>query len=97
MVPEVDKICAHAEKSYEKAIKIYELGIDRETAEAEAYADVVRELSRIPGWEYKFNTVASSRGDYPFITVTAGIEHTFCETCNDFSLNVVAADRKERV
>lgn len=25
------------------------------------------------GWEYKFNTVASSRGDYPFITVTAGI------------------------
>lgn len=24
------------------------------------------------GWEYKFNTVASSRGDYPFITVTAG-------------------------
>ena len=24
------------------------------------------------GWEYKFNTVASCRGDYPFITVTAG-------------------------
>ena len=25
------------------------------------------------GWEYKFNTVASSRGDYPFITVTMGL------------------------
>lgn len=25
------------------------------------------------GWEYKFNTVASSRGDYPFITVSAGL------------------------
>ena len=24
------------------------------------------------GWEYKFNTVASSRGDYPFITMTLG-------------------------
>ena len=25
------------------------------------------------GWEYKFNTVASSRGDYPFITITFGL------------------------
>lgn len=25
------------------------------------------------GWEYKFNTVASSRGDYPFITMTFGL------------------------
>ena len=24
------------------------------------------------GWEYKFNSVSSSRGDYPFITVTIG-------------------------
>ncbi len=24
------------------------------------------------GWEYKFNSVSSSRGDYPFITMTAG-------------------------
>lgn len=24
------------------------------------------------GWEYKFNTVASCRGDYPFITITIG-------------------------
>ena len=75
-VPEVDKILEpYAEKSYQRDIDKYvRLGIDRETAEAEAYADVVREFEQgFQGWEYKFNTVASSRGDYPFITVTAGI------------------------
>lgn len=75
-VPEVDKILEpYAQKSYEKSIAKYtNLGIDKETAEAEAYADVKREFEQgFQGWEYKFNTVASSRGDYPFITVTAGI------------------------
>lgn len=75
-VPEVDKILEpYAEKSYRKYIAKYQkLGIDTETAEAEAMADVEREFEQgFQGWEYKFNTVASSRGDYPFITVTAGI------------------------
>ena len=75
-VPEVDKILEpYAEKTYRKSIARYrKLGIDEETAEAEAYADVKREFEQgFQGWEYKFNTVASSRGDYPFITVTAGI------------------------
>ncbi|MEE0919000.1 MAG: anaerobic ribonucleoside-triphosphate reductase [Lachnospiraceae bacterium] len=75
-VPEVDKILSpYAEKtfnsSYEKYIR---LGISDEMAEAEALSDVQREFDQgFQGWEYKFNTVASSRGDYPFITVTAGI------------------------
>ena len=75
-VPEVDKILEpYAEKTYQKSLKKYlNLGIDQQTAEAEAYADVKREFEQgFQGWEYKFNTVASSRGDYPFITVTAGI------------------------
>ena len=66
-VPEVDKILEpYAEKSYQRDIDKYvRLGIDRETAESEAYADVVREFEQgFQGWEYKFNTVASSRGDY---------------------------------
>ena len=74
-VPSVDNILEpYAEKSYNKNIEKYlRLGIDQDTAEAEAYADVVREFEQgFQGWEYKFNTVASSRGDYPFITVTAG-------------------------
>ncbi len=74
-VPSVDLILEpYAEKSYEKYKQKYKrLGIDSDTAEAEAYADVVREYEQgFQGWEYKFNTVGSSRGDYPFITVTAG-------------------------
>ena len=74
-VPSVDYILEpYAEKSYKKYIEKYErLGVDKETAEAEAYADVTKEFEQgFQGWEYKFNTVASSRGDYPFITVTAG-------------------------
>ena len=75
-VPEVDKILEpYAEKSYQRDVDKYlRLGIDREKAEAEALADVEKEFEQgFQGWEYKFNTVASSRGDYPFITVTAGI------------------------
>lgn len=74
-VPSVDLILEpYAEKSYNRNLEKYKrLGIDDDTAEAEAYADVVKEFEQgFQGWEYKFNTVASSRGDYPFITVTAG-------------------------
>ena len=75
-VPEVDKILEpYAEKSYKRNLDTYiRLGVDGEAAEAEALADVKKEFEQgFQGWEYKFNTVASSRGDYPFITVTAGI------------------------
>ncbi len=74
-VPSADLILEpYAEKSYKKYIDKYiRLGIDQETAEAEAFADVTKEFEQgYQGWEYKFNTVASSRGDYPFITVTTG-------------------------
>lgn len=75
-VPEVDKILApYAEKTYQSAVEKYiGLGIEQKKAEEVAVADVEREFEQgFQGWEYKFNTVASSRGDYPFITVTAGI------------------------
>lgn len=75
-VPEVDKILApYAEKTYQSSLKKYlDLGIGMEKAEQTALSDVEREFEQgFQGWEYKFNTVASSRGDYPFITMTAGI------------------------
>lgn len=75
-VPEVDKLLApYAEKTYEKNKSRYlSLGLDNDKAEAEAVKDVQRDFDQgFQGWEYKFNTVASSRGDYPFITVTAGL------------------------
>ena len=75
-VPEVDKILSpYAEKTYQSALeKYHNLGVSDERAEEEAMKDVEREFEQgFQGWEYKFNTVASSRGDYPFITMTAGI------------------------
>ncbi len=75
-VPEVDKILApYAEKSYKKYIDKYiNLGIVESRAKEEAMNDVQRDMEQgYQGWEYKFNTVASSRGDYPFITISFGI------------------------
>ncbi len=74
-VPSVDLILEpYAEKSYRKYIQKYmDMGVCEERAKEEALKDVKTEFEQgFQGWEYKFNTVASSRGDYPFITVTAG-------------------------
>ena len=74
-VPSVDDILEpYAEKSHMKLLKKYkDLGLDDERAEIVAWADLEREMEQgFQGWEYKFNSVSSSRGDYPFITVTAG-------------------------
>ena len=74
-VPSVDLILEpYAEKSYQRNLEKYKrLGVADELAAQESYKDVVKEFEQgFQGWEYKFNTVASSRGDYPFITVTAG-------------------------
>ena len=75
-LPEVDKVLApYAEMSYKTAYEKYILmGVDFENARNQALKDVQREFEQgFQGWEYKFNSVASSRGDYPFITVTAGL------------------------
>lgn len=74
-VPSADKILEpYAEKSYKKYLEKYEkLGATHERAAKEAETDVRVDFEQgFQGWEYKFNTVASSRGDYPFITVTFG-------------------------
>lgn len=80
-VPEADKILApYAEKSYEKYKKEFlEYGEESwqgyaQKAEEYAYNKVKRDFEQ--GWqgiEYKLNTVGSSRGDYPFVTVTIGL------------------------
>ena len=75
-VAEVDKILApYAEKTFERQNEKYLcLGLDFEKAREAALSDVQKDFEQgFQGWEYKFNTVASSRGDYPFITVTAGL------------------------
>lgn len=64
----------YAEKTYKKQYDRYiELGLSAEVADREAMKDVKVDFQQgFQGWEYKFNSVSSSRGDYPFITMTAG-------------------------
>ena len=74
-IPSVDLILEpYAELSYSKIVEKYlMLGLSREKAEEIAWKDIEYEFRQgFQGWEYKFNTVGSSRGDYPFITVTTG-------------------------
>ncbi len=75
-VAEVDKLLApYASKTYEKQYSRYiSMGLTFEQARKEALHDVQVDFDQgFQGWEYKFNTVASSRGDYPFITITFGL------------------------
>lgn len=74
-VPSVDLILEpYAQKSFDLYYNRYlSFGLDENRAEQEALKDVEKDFYQgFQGWEYKFNTVASSRGDYPFITTTTG-------------------------
>lgn len=79
-IPEIDDILEkYAEKSYQSYYKKYTeiCNMTEEDADKLAFDDVLVEMRQgFQGWEYKFNTVASSRGDYPFITATFGLSNT---------------------
>ena len=91
-LPEVDGILKpYAEKSYKKYFDKYtELGLDFEKANEIAKKDLETDFRQgFQGWEYKFNTVASSRGDYPFITMTFGLgKSEFEQMANMIALEV---------
>ena len=93
-VPEVDKILElYAQKSFDKYFEDYiSLGVEPNIATDSAMNKVQKDFEQgFQGWEYKFNTVASSRGDYPFITVTTGLSTTkFGQMCNLAMLKVRA-------
>lgn len=76
-LPEIDKVLEkYAESTYNALVKKYteRCHMSLEEAEALAEEEIIRFMEQgFQGWEYKFNTVASSRGDYPFITVTFGL------------------------
>lgn len=83
-IPEVDKVLEpYAEKSYSKYFKEY-LSIvttwtkDCDGVEQLAHEYAMKKVQRdfeqgFQGIEMKLNTVGSSRGDYPFITMTFGL------------------------
>lgn len=91
-VPRVDEILEpYAEKTFKKQYERYlSLGLSSEVAENEAIKDVDIDFKQgFQGWEYKFNTVASSRGDYPFITMTMGLGTSkFCQMASINMLNI---------
>ena len=93
-VPEVDKVLGpYAEKSYRKYKEEFKKYVDPdwekadERAEQYAMDKVRRDFEQ--GWqgiEYKLNTVGSSRGDYPFVTVTLGLGTGLFEKMASISL-----------
>lgn len=80
-IPRVDSILApYAEKSYRKYLNEY-CGLLKEFNLTDAADWAVKKVEREfeQGWqglEYKLNTVGSSRGDYPFVTMTFGLDTT---------------------
>ena len=83
-VPRVDSILApYAEKSYQKYkddfLDIVSTNVASEHISEEASKYAIGKVQRDfeQGWqgvEYKLNTVGSSRGDYPFVTMTLGLD-----------------------
>ena len=83
-IPEVDKLLAHyAKKSFSTYYQEFknlmaEYITDTSEIESKAHEYAMKKVRRemeqgFQGWEYKFNTLGSSRGDYPFIAISFGI------------------------
>lgn len=82
-ISEVDKLLApYAEKSYNKYYKEYiELTNNSIESKNLALNNVQRDMEQgFQGWEMKFNSVASSRGDYPFSSISFGLGTSQFET-----------------
>ena len=78
-VPEVDILLEkYAQKSYDAYIEKYmPICKTEEIAREQAMKDLERDLEQgVQGWEMKWNTVGSSRGDYPFISISFGLSKT---------------------
>ena len=84
-LPQIDEVLVpYAKKSYEKyKHEFYDIADNlldyrhsyfEQKAHDYAIKKVKRDMEQgYQGLEYKFNTVSSSRGDYPFITITFGL------------------------
>lgn len=75
-IPRIDSLLApYAEKSYQKYLAEYqEINPDGSGADKYAEKKVRRDFEQgFQSWEYRFNTVGSSRGDYPFVAVSFGL------------------------
>lgn len=78
-IPRIDSLLApYAEKSFTMYMNKYERLIrDYDTCVDLAMSDVRRDMSQgFQSWEMRFNSVGSSRGDYPFIATSFGLDKT---------------------
>ena len=82
-IPRVDSILApYAQKSYEKYCEEYKCimedkGVYYTISDMDDYATkkVYRDFEQgFQSWEMRFNTVGSSRGDYPFTSISFGLD-----------------------
>ena len=97
-LPRIDTVLKkYAQKSYDAYIKEYlEINESKDdndmTRKAMKYATkkVYRDFEQgWQSWEYCFNTVGSSRGDYPFIACSFGIDSDkFAFMCSEVALKV---------
>jgi len=96
-IPEIDKLLApYAEKSYkmyyDEYIGIVGVESDETHKKADEFATskVKRDFEQgFQSWEMKFNSVASSRGDYPFTAITFGLGTGKFETmCSSVAMSV---------
>lgn len=77
--PRIDTLLApFAEKEYQTSFSYFRsLGLDESRAMQLAYDHTLDEMRMgFKSMEIRFNTVGSSRGDYPFITLTGGADAT---------------------
>lgn len=83
-ISEIDKLLApYAEMSFKKYYNEYVslTHKDGKAAENWAFGKVARDAEQgFQGWEMKFNSVASSRGDYPFTSISFGLGTSKFET-----------------
>lgn len=70
----IEVSCDIYNKATEYDTKFFNQDTIDELADEYATEKVRREFEQgFQGWEYKFNTVGSSRGDYPFIAISFGV------------------------
>lgn len=76
-IPRCDTLLVpYAQKSYEKyRAEFEEITHSGDGSDEYAEKKVRRDFEQgFQSWEYRFNTVGSSRGDYPFIAVSFGLD-----------------------
>ena len=101
-IPRVDSLLVpYAEKSYQMYRNHYssfidEIGVIMSEDEKEEFIEkksverVRRDMEQgFQSWEMRFNTIASSRGDYPFVAISFGIEQNrWGQLANEVCLEV---------